>query len=180
MKGKVRKYIGADVDKAVLSNQTTDENLLIEQGQIPLADSSVDLVICDFVLEHITNPRLFELEVFRVLKRGGLFCARTPHALHYVSVAARCISEINHSRVLKLIQPRRKSEDTFPTAYQCNTMGAVSKYWASDRWQNFSYIYSPHPSYYFGNRLVYDFLSAMHKILPRILSANIFLFLEKK
>ncbi len=180
IKGKVQTFIGADVDEAVLSNQTTDENLLIEEGRIPLPDSSVDVIICDFVLEHIANPTRFELEVYRVLKSGGFFCARTPHLLHYVSVAARCISDINHSRVLKLIQPRRKSEDTFPTAYKCNTMRAVSRYWGNDRWKHFSYIYCPHPSYYFDNRLVYCFLSAMHKILPRLLSANILVFLEKK
>jgi SAM-dependent methyltransferase len=180
IRGKVSRFIGADADRAVLANQTTDENLLIEAGRIPLPDSSVDLIICDFVLEHVLDPHQFELEVFRVLKSGGLFCARTPHALHYVSLGARLISKIRHGRVLARVQPGRKTEDSFPTAYRCNSMKAISKYWARDRWKDFSYIYCPHPSYFFNSRRVYGFLSAMYKLLPRTLSANILIFLEKR
>src|SRR5665213_744870 len=54
-RGKVAEYIGADVDPAVLSNPTTDRNVLIQNGRLPVADDEIDLVICDWVLEHIVD-----------------------------------------------------------------------------------------------------------------------------
>lgn len=112
LKGKVSKVIGVDVDESVLSNASTDENFVMEAGRIPLADASVDVVIADFVLEHLGDPEGAESEVFRVLRSGGLFCARTPHALNYVCVGARLAGR-RSADVLKAAQPARQHKDTF-------------------------------------------------------------------
>jgi SAM-dependent methyltransferase len=40
-------------------------------GKWPYADSTFDVVHCGFLIEHLHNTRLFVLETFRVLKRGG-------------------------------------------------------------------------------------------------------------
>ena len=55
IKPKVQRLIGADVDPIVLSNPTTIENYLIENGRIPLLDHSVDVILADYVLEHISD-----------------------------------------------------------------------------------------------------------------------------
>jgi SAM-dependent methyltransferase len=73
MKGKVARCIGADVDQAVLTNPATDQNVIITNGIVPLPDGSVDLIICDFVVEHIVDVASFKSEVNRLLKPGGFF-----------------------------------------------------------------------------------------------------------
>jgi SAM-dependent methyltransferase len=178
MQGKVAEYLGADVDEAVLNNPTTDGNVLIKDGVIPLAAECIDLIICDFVLEHILDVASFKAEVERVLKPGGFFCARTPHKMSYVSLFARLVKNANHSRWLRCVQPRRKAEDTFPTAYRCNTISSVLRVFSG--WQNFSYLYSAEPSYYFGRKFVFKAMSVFHRIAPASLTGSIFIFLVKK
>lgn len=180
MKGKVSKVIGLDIDEAVLSNPSTDENFLIDRDKLPLPDESVDMVIADFVLEHLGEPAAVEKEVFRVLRPGGLFCARTPHSLHYVSIGARLVHNARHSKVLKMVQPARKEIDVFATRYRCNTLRQIKRIWQPDRWISYSYLYTAEPSYYFGSLSVYRALRVLHKLLPLPLVGNIFVFQVKR
>ena len=45
---------------------------------LPFADNTFDKVICSEVLEHIPDYRAALVEIGRVLKPGGLFCASVP------------------------------------------------------------------------------------------------------
>jgi ubiquinone/menaquinone biosynthesis C-methylase UbiE len=82
IQGKVAKVIGIDVDKAALLHPHLDECHIVEKtSPLPLPNASVDVVICDWVLEHIDDPPGFVSELRRVLKPGGWFCARTPTGL---------------------------------------------------------------------------------------------------
>jgi SAM-dependent methyltransferase len=177
LKGKVAEYIGADVDTAVLGNPTTDRNVLIKDGLLPLGDGEIDVVICDWVLEHIVDVASFTREIDRVLKTGGFFCARTPHSFSYVSLAARAVKNSSHVRFLRWIQPNREAQDAFPTAYQCNTLGGVARRF--DGWENFTYLYTAEPSYYFGRKPVFHFMNLMHRFLPRVMTGSLFIFLRK-
>src|SRR5690349_16475072 len=57
MRGRVRQVIGVDVDSAVLGNPSVDVAYCVASGgQIPIAASSVDVVISDFTFEHIESP----------------------------------------------------------------------------------------------------------------------------
>ena len=177
-RGKVAEYIGADVDHAVLSNPTTDRNVLIQNGRLPVADDEIDLVICDWVLEHIVDMGSFSAEMQRVLKPGGYFCARTPHAMSYFSLAARAVKNSSHVKWLRWVQPKRKAEDAFPTVYRCNTLKAVGR--CFEGWEDFSYIYSAEPSYYFGSKPIFQMMNLVHRLAPRALCGSLFIFLRKK
>ena len=88
-KGRVKKVIGCDVDDAVLSNPSLDEAFAFVPGTaLPLTDNSMDIIIADYVLEHIEDPVWFVREIERLLAPGGYLCARTPSKYHYVSVAS--------------------------------------------------------------------------------------------
>jgi ubiquinone/menaquinone biosynthesis C-methylase UbiE len=177
IRGKVGEYIGADVDPAVLNNPTTDKNMLITDGVLPVEDGAVDVVMCDWVLEHIVDVESFKSEVWRVLKRGGYFCARTPHSMSYVSLVARVVRNSSHVSWLRWVQPRRKAEDAFPTAYRCNTLKAVAQCFQG--WEDFSYIYSAEPSYYFGRKPIFELMNLMHRWAPRAMTGSLFIFLRK-
>jgi len=177
LRGKVGEYIGADVDPAVLGNPTTDRNVLIKDGALPVGDGEVDVVICDWVLEHIVDVEAFKSEVHRVLKTGGYFCARTPHSWSYVSLMARVVKNSSHVSWLRWVQPKRKAADAFPTAYRCNTLRAVDRCFHG--WQNFSYLYTAEPSYYFGHKLIFRAMNLVHRWGPRAMTGSLFIFLRK-
>jgi SAM-dependent methyltransferase len=176
IKGKVARYICADIDEVVLTNPSSDENLLIRGNRVPLDDQSVDLIVCDFVLEHIVDVPAFKTEISRLLKPGGYFCARTPHSMHYVSLFARLIRNARHPKALRLIQPTRRSEDVFPTFYRLNSLRRVMATFRG--WQNYSYLHSSEPRYFFGSRSVYRIFAVLHAVLPKPLSGTVFVFLR--
>jgi SAM-dependent methyltransferase len=178
IRGKVKEYICADIDEAVLSNPTSDRNVVIRGDGVPLEDESVDVILADFVLEHVLNVATFRGEVSRLLKPGGYFCARTPHRLHYVSMFARLIRNKKHSAVLRKVQPTRQAEDVFPTSYLMNTLGAARR--SFPEWADFSYIHASEPRYFFGSRTVYRLFVLLHALLPKAFIGNVFIFLKKQ
>ncbi len=51
--------------------------------QLPLADNSVDAIICIAVLEHVENPIKACEEIYRVLKPGGYVFIYVPFLYYY-------------------------------------------------------------------------------------------------
>lgn len=93
LRGRIKCVIGVDIDAAVLSNSDVDEAHVIDPfGVWPIPDQSIDIILCDHVLEHVAAPAEFVREISRVLKPGGL-CARIP-AKWGISVLGRdrCIT----------------------------------------------------------------------------------------
>ena len=45
---------------------------------LPFENNSYDLVLCNHVLEHVSNDKLAIRELFRVLKKGGVLIAQVP------------------------------------------------------------------------------------------------------
>lgn len=121
LKGRCKKVIGIDVDESARQNPFLDEFRLTEGRKWPLEDESVDVCICDSVLEHIADPDAFFAECQRVLRPAGYLCIRTPNVLSYVGLASKIIPNRFHAAVAAKVQGARKQEDVFPTRYACNT-----------------------------------------------------------
>lgn len=51
----------------------------IEEERLPFEDNTFDVVISNFVLEHLYQPQKLFLESFRVLKSGGYFYCSTEY-----------------------------------------------------------------------------------------------------
>ena len=88
LKKSGNKVIGVDIDQAVLSNPTNDENHIISDSWINKNLGSFDLINADFVLEHIEDDEKFFFDVNRLLKKNGYFCARPPHKNSYVALGS--------------------------------------------------------------------------------------------
>ena len=177
LKGKVKKLIACDLDKAVLENRASDEQIHLVDNKLVIERNSINLIVCDYVLEHVENVNEFFSQIDHCLVSGGWFCARTPHKYSYVSLAASLISNSFHAKVLRKIQPNRKEIDIFPTHYKMNTIKEITK--AFDGWENKSFVYKGDPAYYFGNKVIYEIQKKIHGILPVVICGNLFIFLRK-
>jgi SAM-dependent methyltransferase len=128
LRGKCRRVIGIDVDPQARDNPCLDEFCLIEGPRWPVADASVDLSLCDCVLEHVAQPGPFFSECRRTLRPGGYLCLRTSNARNYVSLFARLIPNHFHARVLdRVLYVRKRHEDIFPTWHRCNTVRRIRR-----------------------------------------------------
>jgi SAM-dependent methyltransferase len=181
IKGKVKELVACDVDPAVTSNRSADTVVEIAADQpLPFADDSFDLIVADYVFEHIQDPQQVANELGRVLAPGGWICARTPNALGYVALCSRLINNRFHVKMLGLVQPHRKAMDVFPTVYRLNTLGAIRKYFPTARYDNYAYRYNAEPAYFFGSRVVFACLRLVHWLLPPQCASQLFVFLRRR
>lgn len=177
LKGKVKRVYACDLDDAIYLNKTVDEVLDFKNGKVSAPDGFFDIIIADYVLEHIQDPKMFYKEINRLLKNGGWLCARTPHKYNYVSIFASLINNKYHSKALKYIQPNRKEEDVFNTFYRLNTLRKINSYFTS--YLDKSFIHISDPSYFFGNRIIFYSINFIHKLLVRPLKGTLFIYKQK-
>ena len=169
--------IAIDVDSAVFQHRASTDQKQIVDGCTMLDDSSIDCIVSDFVLEHVDDVKKFTSEINRILKPGGLFCARTPHARSYVAIISSLISNRYHSRLLQFIQPTRKEIDVFPTRYKLNSIDDLNA--AFYGWENCSLVYSAEPAYFLGRKMIFRFMNTLHALLPSKFYGNLFVFMRK-
>ena len=67
-------YVSADL-------RSPQARVRLDITQMPFADSSFDVVICNHVLEHISADRLAMSEILRVLVPGGWALLQVPIAV---------------------------------------------------------------------------------------------------
>jgi SAM-dependent methyltransferase len=128
-KGEVARVAGADFDPAVLSNSELDDaHLITTDGKLPFADESFDLVLSDWVVEHVADPARFLSEVMRVLRRGGFFFLRTPNKHHYVGFLATITPHWFHELVANRVRGMTTEDhEPWPTYYRLNSRRAIER-----------------------------------------------------
>ena len=52
-RGEVARVVGADIDPIVLSNGELDESYVVDGARLPFEESSFDIALSDYVLEHV-------------------------------------------------------------------------------------------------------------------------------
>lgn len=119
---------GLDVSDEIFGNPYLAKALVYQGGRMPLPDASFGMCVSNYVLEHLEDPRLHFLEVFRILKPGGAYCFRTPNRLHYVTLCSSLLPHSLHLRwANKLRGLMQDAHDPWPTVYRANTRSRLLK-----------------------------------------------------
>ncbi len=181
LRGKCGHALGIDVDTRISENPFVDECRSIKGDQWPVDDDAVDLCISDSVLEHVPSPDQFFAECRRILKPGGYLCIRTPNALNYISIAAKCIPDRLQLAVLKRVShTEREEEDIFPTLFRCNTGRQIRKMLDKYGFEHCVYGFEAEPYHLSLCRLTY-WLGVVHqRLAPKFLKSTLFAFARKK
>lgn len=78
------QYYGLDIED---SNQKfdydNDQIIHFDGNNIPFNDGSIDGFICTEVLEHIKEPEKFIIEIYRILRMGGVGIVTVPWSARY-------------------------------------------------------------------------------------------------
>jgi SAM-dependent methyltransferase len=168
----------ADVDPEVMTHPTSEHQHIIVPGQpLPIADGKFDLIVSDYVFEHIEDAAAVANELQRLLRPGGWLVVRTPNRYGYLKLAASLVPNRLHDAVLKYVQPHRKAVDTFPTFYRLNCRSDFERYFnqcsvnvMSDSWE---------PAYFFGKVWLYRLFSVLHKFMPKFFGTASIFILQK-
>jgi SAM-dependent methyltransferase len=178
---KVAELVGCDIDRAILDNPAVDERVVISpDSQLPFDNEEFDLIVADYVFEHLENPTSTAAELGRILKPGGWICARTPNRNAYISLLTRLIPNRLHTAVLNRAQPNRETRDVFPSRFRLNTPKDIAAAFSDHGFDHCIYYYEAEPGYNFGSPLVYRIMLMLNSNLPRRLRANLFIFLRKR
>jgi ubiquinone/menaquinone biosynthesis C-methylase UbiE len=96
---------------------------------LPFLDSSLDLITCRMVVEHLDRPQLAFSEVARCLRPGGACIVITPNLGNYgVFGNAIATKLLPHKVRLRIVRATdsRSDEDIFPVRYKANTMNRLT------------------------------------------------------
>jgi SAM-dependent methyltransferase len=180
LRGKCARVIGIDIDPAAVNNSNIDEFRLIQNDHWPVDAGCADIVLCDYVLEHVANPPIFFGEANRILKQAGIICIRTSNLFSYFGLIAKMVPNRKHVGVLRFAKEHADEKDTFPTYYRCNTTFKLRKYLSRFGFLPIVYGYDAEPAYLSFSRFAYS-LGVLHqRFMPGIFKAGIHAFGEKK
>lgn len=84
---------------------TNNEFVTGDATAIPLADSSVDVVVSFETIEHIEDYRAFMAEIDRVLADDGILLLSTPNDLEFIEDNHFHLHEFTHDELLDLVRP---------------------------------------------------------------------------
>jgi ubiquinone/menaquinone biosynthesis C-methylase UbiE len=112
--------VGVDVDGRVES-MFHSEFHRASVSALPFPDDSFDLILMEYVLEHLEDPGAAFREMARVLKPAGHILLLTPNLYSYKSLAARFTPHRFHIVVGRVRYGRGHEADMYPTLYRCNT-----------------------------------------------------------
>jgi len=121
--------VGIDADrKSLVSRRETRIQAVAGLGEhSPFRTASFDVVICSWVLEHVTAPGDLFNEIARVLKTSGRFIFLTPNARSPVTRINRAVPGLLQSALVRFIYARREA-DTYQVAYKANTLEHLEQY----------------------------------------------------
>lgn len=74
----VKEYIGLDIESAKVYDKAIQPDYHWDGKKMPFEDNSFNCAFATEVLEHVPEPDIFLSEVFRVLRKDGVFFFTTP------------------------------------------------------------------------------------------------------
>jgi len=148
---------GLDPDPAVLGNDALASAIVLKGDRFPFPDSSFDMAVSDYVVEHVRKPLSHLQELHRVLRVGGCYVFRTPNRFHYVPLIAAITPHWFHEAIAnraRMLPPEAHSP--YPTVYAMNTGRSISRVasLAGFAVETIHYI-EPEPAYGMFSRLAF-------------------------
>lgn len=86
-----KKLFGIEIEKnkaKIASNRGITVKISNLNNKFPFKDSSMDIVVANHVIEHLTQTEQFIKEIFRVLKKDGYCVIATPNLASWHNVFA--------------------------------------------------------------------------------------------
>lgn len=128
-KFKSIEKIGCDIDKNLASKKYLDFWVCCSIEKLCFKKNIFQAVTCNWVLEHVKNPKMTIEEINRTIDRGGYFIFRTPNIFNYAILLSYITSVRFHNFFRNLNSKQENGNaDNVPTYYYANTKYRLQKY----------------------------------------------------
>jgi SAM-dependent methyltransferase len=121
------RIVGVDLDPRV-EHSFHSEFHNCSLSDMPFSDSTFNLVVSEYVWEHIENPDGAFREISRVLKPGGILIVLTPNKWSYKGLGAWLLPFSFHIWMGNSRYGKGHDPDMYPTQYRCNTESAFRRF----------------------------------------------------
>jgi SAM-dependent methyltransferase len=123
---RAKTILSLDPDVLSLRENFSAYRLLALGEGLPVRDCTIDLIVSEYVFEHIKAPTRVIHECARVLKPGGRIIILTPNSASYFGLLSRLTPYRFHVWFLETFLGR-PALDTFPTFYRFNTRKQIRR-----------------------------------------------------
>lgn len=156
---------GVDPDQEALDKNTLIKNKVVGVVEnLPFESNFFDLVVSEFVLEHLDNPNKAFREIYRVLKPGGKVVFLTPNVWNYNVWIIRMIPNGLHDFFTRKLYDRQEG-DTYPVRYKINSVKKIAKTLEPIGFKKSQVILNGDPTYISFNRPLFALGCLLEKIL---------------
>ncbi|NIO19639.1 MAG: methyltransferase domain-containing protein [Candidatus Aenigmarchaeota archaeon] len=171
-KGIMNKYIhqtriavGIDLQIDDLKrNQALDAFALGFLEALPFGSNCFDVIVCQWVIEHLAHPKRVFREFARVLKPRGHLIVVTNSILNPLMLISFLLPRYMRDFLKKSLMPTCDEEDTFPTYYRCNSISKLSRILARLGFQELATCYSGDHSLFIFNQTIFKLILLFEKI----------------
>lgn len=156
---------------------------------LPFPDENFDLVVCSWVLEHLTRPEDALAEVARVLKSpdpaigrpGGHFVFLTPNTWHLLTWINRLLGRAGdwQARLVPRLYGRVEA-DTFPVVYRANKRQQITQLAKAAGLELVAFYAVGDPTYLAFNESLYRLAVLAERLTPRWMKVHLVGDLVKK
>ncbi|MEN8907665.1 MAG: class I SAM-dependent methyltransferase [Clostridiales bacterium] len=156
---------GLEPDKKALEKNEFIKNKIVGTVEkMPFEDNIFDIVLLEWVLEHLKYPKVAFNEIYRVLKPGGKVIFLTPNSWNYNVWIIRAIPNRAHSYFTKKFYQRHEG-DTYPVRYKINSPKKVSNILRKIGFNKVNVILNGDPTYLSMNDLTFKISLMIEKVL---------------
>jgi SAM-dependent methyltransferase len=118
IRGKCRRVVGVDLDARIYSNLDIDYPVVANIENVDLESEHFDLIICQWLVEHLENPVNTFANFRRILKKDGTVLIFTANRFHYVSLAYGITPKVIREKFYDLLDTE---QEPFKVFYRSNT-----------------------------------------------------------
>lgn len=123
-KGKPKLLIG--LDSNINRNPYLDKKFVADLERLPFNNETFDIIVCEWVIEHLQNPYLVSEEFLRVLKTDGVLIFIPPNILNPLVIFSKLIPNKIKDKILKRLLCVEE-KDLFPLFLRWNSVFKINK-----------------------------------------------------
>lgn len=166
---KRKLLIGIDVVKG--KNPYIDKKYVGSLDKLPFKNDTFDVIVCEWVVEHLKYPRLVFNEFSRVLKKGGHLIIFTPNALNPLVFFSKIIpTKLKDAILNKFLN--EEDNDLFHVFLRCNSTRTINKIAEQVGFKREFLKTYPNPHYFRFNNILLALMIYIDKILVKFKFLN--------